>query len=238
MSEQWIVVRNWEKFQRYRGRRPTWIKVYIELLDDPNYLGLTDVQRSLLHGLWLMYGKSRGCVPLSVEIVNRWLELRIKMASLQALNHAGFIEFSAQPLHQHLFTSAPKLAHKRREEKISPHTPLLREEKKNPPLTPPGGDVVAVYNHWRTARKKTDRRYDRISEGRRRKIVARLREFTADDLKQALDAVALDNWNGRARNDDLTILLGSRERVDKWLDLSKQGNAKGESPWPLLSEPA
>lgn len=93
--EQWIVVRNWEKFQHYRDRHPTWIKVYTELLDDPAYLGLTWVQRGLLHGLWLWYAMSRGCVPLDLKMINRKLNCNVKMRTVEALNHAGFIEFSA-----------------------------------------------------------------------------------------------------------------------------------------------
>jgi hypothetical protein len=95
MGEQWIVVRNWDKFQHYKGRRPSWIKVYVELLQDPNYLGLTETQRALLHGLWLMYATSNTRLHHNVRTINSHLNLRAQTATYEALIHAGFIEVSA-----------------------------------------------------------------------------------------------------------------------------------------------
>jgi hypothetical protein len=79
--------------------------------------------------------------------------------------------------------------------------------------------VREVYDHWRKQRAKTHGRYDTLTDNRRRKIVARLREFSADELKRAIDAVALDPWEERSRHDDLTILFRSEEQVQKFLSL-------------------
>lgn len=92
---KWIVVRNWNRFQHYRDRQPRWIKNYIELVDDPAYLTLTEGCRALLHGLWLIYASSRAQVPLDTRSLSRRLNLRVTSAQLEQLNHAGFIEFSA-----------------------------------------------------------------------------------------------------------------------------------------------
>jgi hypothetical protein len=91
----WIVIPNWERFQHYKDRRPKWIKFYVELLDDPEYLRLTAPQRCLLHDLWLLFTLSRGLVPLDLNLLNRRLGLSVKMSTLASLNHAGFIQFSA-----------------------------------------------------------------------------------------------------------------------------------------------
>jgi hypothetical protein len=34
LRPQYLRVRNWEKFQHYKNRRPPWIKFHVELLDD------------------------------------------------------------------------------------------------------------------------------------------------------------------------------------------------------------
>lgn len=94
-DERWIVIRNWNKFQHYRDRRPPWIKHYLELLADPNYLRLTLAQRGLLAGVWLMYAESRASVMLDTSWLRARLNGRVTMRDLEALNHAGFIEFSA-----------------------------------------------------------------------------------------------------------------------------------------------
>lgn len=94
-TARWIVIPNWDRFQHYKGRRPVWIKVYTELMDDPKYLSLSFHDRGLLHGLWLMYGLSRGCVPLDLKMLNRYLNGAAKMSNLEALRDAGFIRFRA-----------------------------------------------------------------------------------------------------------------------------------------------
>lgn len=86
----------------------------------------------------------------------------------------------------------------------------------------PTEQVQEIYDYWRTERGKTNRRYDEISAARRRKIVARLREFSADDLRTAIAAVALDPWPDRPRHDDIKIILRDREQVERFLELAER----------------
>lgn len=85
--------------------------------------------------------------------------------------------------------------------------------------------VHRIYEHWRTARGKTSGRYDKLSPTRRQKITARLREFPADELIRAIDAVALDPWPDRPRHDDLTVIFRSREQTERFLELA-DGNGR------------
>lgn len=80
-------------------------------------------------------------------------------------------------------------------------------------------DVQIVYAHWRSARDKTRATYDKISPARSQKIKMRLGEFSVDDLCKAIDGVAFDPWPERRLHDDLTIILRSREQVEKFLDI-------------------
>lgn len=91
------------------------------------------------------------------------------------------------------------------------------------PLPP---QIDEVYDHWRTERGKTRSNYNQVSEGRRKKILARLREFSAEDLKRAIDGVGCDPWPERSKHDDITIIFRSREQVDKFLDLADEGPAR------------
>lgn len=92
---RWIVVRNWDRFQHYKDREPPWIKDYTEQLDDPAYLELTGIQRAALQGIRLKYAASRRQVLNDTALLSRQLNMRITRETLDALNHAGFIEFSA-----------------------------------------------------------------------------------------------------------------------------------------------
>jgi hypothetical protein len=106
MTEQWIIVKHWGDFQHYKDRDPTWIKNYTRLLHDDAYLDLTLHQRGVLHGIWLSYaaadGQLRGSMATggrqgrdSTARLSRQLGERVTTATLEALNHAGFIGFSA-----------------------------------------------------------------------------------------------------------------------------------------------
>ena len=93
--ELWIEVRNWNKFQHYKDRNPPWVKNYIKLLHDENYLSLPPGTRAILHGLWLEYAASEQKIPLSTRIISARLRCKVTIRQLEALNHAGFIRFRA-----------------------------------------------------------------------------------------------------------------------------------------------
>lgn len=88
-------------------------------------------------------------------------------------------------------------------------------------------DLRAVYAYWRDKRGKTRANYERIAPERRRKIAARLREFSAADLRRAIDGVCADPWDDRARHDDITVIFRSREQVEKFLDIADAPPAGG-----------
>jgi hypothetical protein len=93
--QRWVVIPNWGKFQHYRDRNPPWVKVYTELLNDPDWLALPPGTRSLLVQLWLVYASSRGRVPLDTRSLSRRLNQRVTIEQLESLSHAGFLHFSA-----------------------------------------------------------------------------------------------------------------------------------------------
>lgn len=94
-SEGWVEVVDWDRFQHYRNRRPSWVKNYVALLDDVDYLALTPTQRATLHGLWLLYAKTARKVPENTAWISRKLGVRVTKRTLAALSHAGFIRITA-----------------------------------------------------------------------------------------------------------------------------------------------
>lgn len=81
------------------------------------------------------------------------------------------------------------------------------------------GAVSEVYAHWRSERGKTRSNYDAMSPKRKAVIEARLKEFTVDDLRHAIDGVGCDPWPDRKLHDDLLIIFRNHEQVDKFLEL-------------------
>jgi hypothetical protein len=96
-------------------------------------------------------------------------------------------------------------------------------------------EVRRVFDHWVKARKKGDR--VSLTEGRRRVIKTRLKEFTADDLCRAIDGVARDPWPERKLHDDLTKIMSNKEKVENWLAMADTA-ARREAPRPVEDEPA
>ena len=94
----WIVVRDWDRFQHYHAgdRDMIWVKNYVRLLHNDEYLELTGHQRAVLHGLWLVYASSRCQVRANTASLTRQLALRVTSHTLEALNHAGFIAILAR----------------------------------------------------------------------------------------------------------------------------------------------
>jgi hypothetical protein len=84
----------------------------------------------------------------------------------------------------------------------------------------PDGDVERVYEHWRKVCNKSRSNYQKVSPGRKQKILCRLKEFSVEELCRAIDGVARDPWNGRSLQNDLTIIFRSQEQVEKFLELA------------------
>jgi hypothetical protein len=98
----YIYVHGWERFQHYKRRRPTWIKSYVDLLSNEDYLALPPGARGLLHDLWLLTAElGAGRVPASsyylarVLLIRNAADARWLRANIKRLNDAGFLEVRA-----------------------------------------------------------------------------------------------------------------------------------------------
>jgi hypothetical protein len=95
-TNQWIWISRWREFQHYRPRPergPAWIKDYAAQLDDWRYLELTPTQRALLTDLRRMFSAGRAQLKRSTSAIGARLQMTVYHKDLEALNHAGFIEF-------------------------------------------------------------------------------------------------------------------------------------------------
>lgn len=118
----WLIIPKWEEFQHYgETRKPIWIKNYTRLLQDPAYLQLSAASRAVLHGLWLAYANVSG--QLQLGLARTSLRLRFGYPQLIALNHAGFLDWSA---------SKPLVPNKEVEVDKEPPYPLTGETHKTP----------------------------------------------------------------------------------------------------------
>lgn len=234
-TPKYIRVKNWERYQnadvfKKSDGKPPWIKLYRTLLDDYEFMHLEVEERYTLMMLWLLAAQTSNTIPNDFT----WISQRIGVHELQleSLVKQGFCSYT---------NSRPRL------EKLALRSKNEEEEEEeeNPP--PPlrlveiaddaSSRIHDIYDCWRTERKKTNGRYATMSPNRRLKIQTRLKEFSVEELKQAIKNVALDPWAERARHDDLTVIFRSREQVEKFLEMHSNGDGAADEPIYRRGEP-
>lgn len=71
-------VKNWKRFQHFKDRRPPWIKLYRDLLDDPDWHELSGDEAKALVMIWLVASENDGNLP-----DNRKLAFRLRIDERQ-----------------------------------------------------------------------------------------------------------------------------------------------------------
>ena len=66
-----IRIKNWSRFQHFKDRRPLWVKLYRELLDDREWHKLDGDSAKMLVELWLLASESDGDLPPVDDIAFR-----------------------------------------------------------------------------------------------------------------------------------------------------------------------
>jgi len=127
-TSRWIWIPHWKGddehpgFQHYKDRDPVWIKNYRYLLRDDHYLDLNLAQRGLLHGLWLATAATgNGRISYTLRAVKRHLGLdeRFRLAHLDPLIHAGFLDVRASEGLAERYQAASPEVEKEKEKKRS-----------------------------------------------------------------------------------------------------------------------
>ena len=86
----YFSVRNWDEFQHYKDRDPTWIKLYNRLLDDYAFGLLPDARKWHLVGIFLLASRHNNRVPRDPHWVARKIGAHMPV-DLAMLERAGFL---------------------------------------------------------------------------------------------------------------------------------------------------
>lgn len=93
---RFLAVKDYERFQHYRDRRPVWIKLYAELLDNWEFLQLSDAARGQLMLFWLLASRHDNRVPNDRRYIEGKLALRSRFL-LKELLASGFLVATDAP---------------------------------------------------------------------------------------------------------------------------------------------
>jgi len=71
-------IKNWTKFQHFKDRRPPWVKLYRDILDDLEWHELDPLAAKVLVMLWLIASENEGQIP-----DNKTLAFRLRLTELK-----------------------------------------------------------------------------------------------------------------------------------------------------------
>ncbi len=78
-----MKVKNWEKFQHYKNRKPPWIRLYRDLLDDPEFFELSGAAVKHLLMFWLIASEDPGMAGELPAISVLAFRLRISITEVE-----------------------------------------------------------------------------------------------------------------------------------------------------------
>jgi hypothetical protein len=87
-------VKNFERFQHYKDRNPSWIKVYNEVLENYEFARLPDALKGQLISIWLLASRMDNKIPYDPD----WVANKINATEpvdLTLLMDSGFIELAS-----------------------------------------------------------------------------------------------------------------------------------------------
>jgi len=75
-------IKNWERFQHFKDRKPLWIKVYLDLLDNIEWHELDGTTAKVLVMIWLLGAEKKGELPDTKKIA-----FRLRLSEKVVLQH-------------------------------------------------------------------------------------------------------------------------------------------------------
>ena len=76
-----MKIRNWSKFQHFKDRKPPWVKLYRDVLDDMEWYELDPLASKVLVMCWLIASEDEGRLPNT-----KTLAFRLRMTEKQTLD--------------------------------------------------------------------------------------------------------------------------------------------------------
>jgi hypothetical protein len=122
-------IRNLEKYQHYKDRRPAWVKLYQTVLEDLAFTCLQDASKAHAILLLLIASRYDNCLPYDANWLGRSIHAT-EPVDLEALVSAGFIELcDASTTDSKRLARAEQNASPKRIEKREQRTEKERTEK-------------------------------------------------------------------------------------------------------------
>jgi hypothetical protein len=146
----YLAIRSWRRFQHYHDRRPPWIKVYVEMLDDIELRRLPVTTRLLWDQLLLLAARYDNAIPKENEEIANMTRIPLEAVAkgIETLLEGGWLrEVSRKPPASKALAKRPRNAR--------PETETERETN-NPPTPLPKGGLHSRQNGTSRRRVKPE----------------------------------------------------------------------------------
>lgn len=178
-----ISVKNWDRFQHYADRDPTWIKLYRDVLTTEAWVLGTDISRLLQIAITLLAARYKNAIP------NQWPLIK-KVASLdfseqqfkKAIEHLLSLNFlEIQGLEQSASTAlSPRYAREEKRERREE----VEEKRSEQDMSGKPDDVGDVFDHWKLV---WNHPRSALDPKRTAAIKRALKGYSAADLKLCIE---------------------------------------------------
>lgn len=183
-----LIPKNWRAFQHYGNRRPPWIKLHRELLDDRDFMSLPMASKAMAPLLWLLASESEDA---SFNAASEELAFRLRLASkeveegLKPLIDKGFFLDASTMLAPCLQLASPDKETEREKEK---------ETEKKRKVEIPDFIPLQDWNDFVEMRKHTKRS---MTERAMKIIFNKLQQIKAKgfDVSEVLQKSIANNWS-------------------------------------------
>lgn len=146
-------IRDFERLQHYKDRALVWVKLYVEQLDDYEFIQLPDAVKYHVHALMLLAARSGNKIPNDPV----WVASRIgasEPVDLQRLFAHGFLE-EWRPRAQDAYDAGEQLALP--DDGPAPQAAAARPNPSPPPAPGPASDLLAsCYQVASTEQNRTE----------------------------------------------------------------------------------
>lgn len=85
-----MKIKDWKKFQHFKDRRPPWIKLYRDLLDDDEYYSLSPGAAKTLMLLWLLASEDETGVGMLPSV--KKVAFRLRMQEKLVISHISELQ--------------------------------------------------------------------------------------------------------------------------------------------------
>lgn len=245
-----IQVKNWNKFQHFKDRRPPWIKLYRDILEDVNWHKLDGATAKCLVMFWVIASENDGALPdvetlafrlrksdseieAAVSQLSHWLE-RSDISAMTARHQAA----SAADVSGHQETETETEEETEKEaEPVAVATPPPLSRKKSLKTGLPADFAVSDRVKAWAAEKGYDRLPEHLDAFRRK---ASAKGYAYVNWDDAFMEAIREDWaklRGRAFNGAAPPPeAGANADPDSRSAIEAEGVAKGIGPWNEIKE--